>query len=61
MRLIADIYDRPSMDFRNKADRQDNADVLRIQRSLPRRPPGLGIRQPMTFPGVWPPFKGVRR
>jgi hypothetical protein len=22
MRLIADIYDRPSMDFRNKADRQ---------------------------------------
>jgi hypothetical protein len=28
MRLIADIYDRPSMDFRNKADRQD-VDVLR--------------------------------
>ena len=23
MRLIADIYDRPSVDFRNKADRAD--------------------------------------
>jgi hypothetical protein len=29
MRLIVDTYDRPSMDFRNKADRQDNVDVLR--------------------------------
>jgi hypothetical protein len=29
MRLIADIYDRPSMDFRDKADRQENVDVLR--------------------------------
>jgi hypothetical protein len=45
MRLIADIYDRPSMDFRNKADRQD-VDVLRAcSECLPRRPPGLGICQ----------------
>jgi hypothetical protein len=58
MRLIVDTYDRPSMDFRNKADRQDNVDVLR--ESLPRRPPGLGIRQPL-YAGVWPPLKGVRR
>ena len=29
MQHIVDTYDRPSMDFRNKADRQDNVDVLR--------------------------------
>jgi hypothetical protein len=52
MRLIADIYDRPSMDFHNKADRQDNVDVLRAySECLPRRPPGLGICQSLKFPG----------
>jgi hypothetical protein len=29
MRLIVDSYDRPISDFRNKAHRQDNVDVLR--------------------------------
>jgi hypothetical protein len=57
MRLIADIYNRPSMDFRNKADRQDNVDMLRIQ----QRPPGLGICQSLKLSGIWPAFKGVRR
>jgi hypothetical protein len=50
MRLIPDIYDRPSTDFRNKADRQDNVDVLRAcSECLPRRPPGLGICQSLKF------------
>jgi hypothetical protein len=29
MQLIVDTYDRPGMDFRTKANRQDNVDVLR--------------------------------
>jgi hypothetical protein len=29
MRLIIETYGRPTMDFRNKADRQDDADALR--------------------------------
>jgi hypothetical protein len=62
MRLIADIYDRSSMDFRNKSDRQDNVDVPRAcSECLPRRPPGLGICRSLKFPGIWPVFKGVRR
>ena len=62
MRLIADIYDRPSMDFRNKADRQDNADVLPAFTEACREDLRVkDIRQHLKFPGVWPPLKGVRR
>jgi hypothetical protein len=58
MRLIVDTCDRPTLDFRNKADRQNNVDVL-LAFSEDLRV--FGIRQPFKFPGVWPPFKGVRR
>lgn len=34
MRIIADIFDRPGVDFRKRTG-QDNVDVLRIQRKLP--------------------------
>jgi hypothetical protein len=62
MRLIVDTYDRPTLDFRNKADRQNNVDVLRAFSEACREDLRVfGIRQPFKFPGVWLPFKGVRR
>src|ERR1700676_3226619 len=44
MRLIADIYDRPSMDFRNKADRQD-VDVLRTPAAKTSRFRNLSVAE----------------
>jgi hypothetical protein len=62
MRLIVDTCDRASMDLRHKAERQDNVDVLPAFSEACREDLRVkDIRQPLKFPGVWPPLKGVRR
>ena len=57
MRLIADIYDRPSVDFRNKADRAGQ------RRRAAHSAKTSGFRNLSTFEALrhLPAFKGVRR